>query len=315
MSCKITVIGAGNVGATVAYTLSRESFVTEIVMIDINKEKAFGEVMDMEQGTCFRSPISLKAGDYEDAEGSDLVVITSGIGRKPGQTRLELTQTNVNIMKDIAQKIPKHAPDAKYVIVANPVDILTYVFTKISGIPESQILGSGTQLDTARLRFMLSEEIGLSQSNIHAYVLGEHGDTSFVPWSACYVGGQQLDAYVALMEDMGEPIHDINRDEVMQYVRKSGGTIIANKGATFYGVAASVCNLCKILMSAKPSTTTVSTMLHGEYGIEDVCLSMLVELGPNGVEHRIPFKMTDEEVEMMKKSAAALKDVIAQVEI
>ena len=163
MSSKITIIGAGSVGATIAYTLSSQNIASQIVLIDINKEKVSGEVMDIEQGTCFRDPISIIAGEYTDARGSDIVIITSGIARKPGQTRIELTQTNVNILKSIAPEIVKEAPNAVYIIVSNPVDIMTYVFTKISGLPENQIIGSGTILDTARLRFGLSEHFHVSQ--------------------------------------------------------------------------------------------------------------------------------------------------------
>lgn len=180
MSSKITIIGAGSVGATIAYTLSGQDIASEIVLIDINKEKVLGEVMDIEQGTCFRDPVSIVAGEYEDAKDSDIVIITSGIARKPGQTRIELTQTNVNILQSITPEIVKAAPNAIYIIVSNPVDIMTYVFTKISGLPERQIIGSGTVLDTARLKFGLSDHFGVAQKNIHAYVFGEHGDTSFI---------------------------------------------------------------------------------------------------------------------------------------
>ena len=187
MSSKITIIGAGSVGATIAYTLSQRSIASEIVLIDINKDKAEGEVMDIEQGTSFREPISIVAGDYPDAADSDIVIITSGIARKPGQTRIELTQTNVNIMKSITPEIVKVAPKALYIIVSNPCDVMTYAFAKLSGLPENQILGSGTALDTARLRCRLSQHYGVSEKNIHAYVFGEHGDTSFVPWSRAFV--------------------------------------------------------------------------------------------------------------------------------
>lgn len=163
MSSKVTIIGAGSVGATIAYTLSGQDIASELVLIDINKEKVEGEVMDIEQGTCFRDPISVIAGDYADAAGSDIVIITSGMPRKPGQTRIELTQTNVNILKEITPEIVKAAPDALYIIVSNPVDIMTYVFTKISGLPENQIIGSGTILDSARLRCGLSEHFQVAQ--------------------------------------------------------------------------------------------------------------------------------------------------------
>lgn len=199
--------------------------------------------MDIAQGTCFRDPISIVAGDYEDAKDSDIVIITSGIARKPGQTRIELTQTNVNILKSITPEIVAAAPNALYVIVSNPVDIMTYVFTKISGIPERQVIGSGTTLDTARLRCGLSEHFKVAQKNIHAYVFGEHGDTSFIPWTGAYIAGVSIDEYYEHSKKLGLEVEELDRDAMLEYVQKSGGKIIANKGATFYAVAKAVCKL------------------------------------------------------------------------
>lgn len=314
MSRKITIIGAGSVGATIAYTLSYEDLASEIVLIDINKEKVEGEVMDIEQGTCFRDPISIVAGTYEDAKNSDIVIITSGIARKPGQTRIELTQTNVNILKSITPEIVAAAPNALYIIVSNPVDIMTYVFTKISGIPENQIIGSGTLLDTARLRCGLSEHFKVAQKNIHAYVYGEHGDTSFVPWSKANISGMNIDEYYELMKD-SKNLQQLDKDEMLTYVQKSGGQIITNKGATFYAVSRAVCQLCARVLSAYDSMATVSSMLHGEYGVEDVCLSTLTLVGPKGVQGKVPMELTDEEIEKLKASADALKAVIAQIDL
>lgn len=314
MSRKITIIGAGSVGATIAYTLSYEDLASEIVLIDINKEKVAGEVMDIEQGTCFRDPISIVAGDYADAKDSDIVIITSGIARKPGQTRIELTQTNVNILKSITPEIVKAAPNALYIMVSNPVDIMTYVFTKISGLPENQIIGSGTILDTARLRCGLSEHFKVAQKNIHAYVFGEHGDTSFIPWSRASVSGVNVEEYCELMKECKE-IEPLDKDSMLTYVQKSGGKIITNKGATFYAVSRSVCQLCARLLSASESMATVSSMLHGEYGIEDVCLSTLTLVGPKGIQGKVPMKLTEEEMVQLKASADALKDVIAQIDL
>ena len=315
MSSKITIIGAGSVGSTIAYTLSGQDIASELVMIDINKEKVKGEVMDIEQGTCFRDPISIMAGEYEDAAGSDIVIITSGIARKPGQTRIELTQTNVNILKEITPQIVKAAPNALYIIVSNPVDIMTYVFTKISGLPENQIIGSGTILDSARLRCGLSEHFQVAQRNIHAYVYGEHGDTSFIPWSAARIAGVNVDDYYDIAERFGKKIEKLDKEKMLTYVQKSGGQVIANKGATFYAVTRGVCRLCGFLLSASESVTTVSSMMHGEYGIEDVCLSTLTLVGPKGIEGKLEMKLTDEEVEKLKASADALKSVIAQIEL
>ena len=315
MSSKITIIGAGSVGSTIAYTLSSQDIASEIVLIDINKKKAEGEVLDIIQGTCFRDPIYIIAGDYEDARDSDIVIITSGIARKPGQTRLELTQTNVNILKSITPEIVKAAPNALYLIVSNPVDIMTYVFTKISGLPENQILGSGTILDSARLRCGLSEHFQIAQSNIHAYVFGEHGDTSFIPWSGAYISGVSVDEYYDLEKKLGKDIEPIDKEAMLQYVQKSGGEIISKKGATFYAVSSSVCKLCSLLVSSAESISTVSTMMHGEYGIDDVCLSTLTLVGPNGVQGKVPMRMTKTEIEQLKKSADALKEIIAQINL
>ena len=315
MSSKITIIGAGSVGSTIAYNLSNNDIDSEIVLIDINKEKVEGEVMDIVQGTSFRDPISIVAGDYEDAKDSDIVIITSGIARKPGQTRIELTQTNVNILKSITPQIVKEAPNALYIIVSNPVDIMTYVFTKISGLPENQIIGSGTLLDTARLRFGLSEHFEVAQKNIHAYVFGEHGDTSFVPWSCADVSGASLDDYAEMMRHLGKEPKPLDKAGMEEYVHKSGGIVIAKKGATFYAVSVAVCKLCGMLLSAYDSIATVSSVMHGEYGIEDVAISTLTLVGPNGVQGKVPLKLTDEEVAKLQKSANSLKEVISQIEL
>ena len=314
MSSKITIIGAGSVGATIAYRLSGEDIASQIVLIDINKEKVEGEVMDIKQGTCFRNPVSIIAGEYADAKDSDIVIITSGIARKPGQTRIELTQTNVNIIKEITPQIVKAAPNAIYIIVSNPVDVLTYVFTRISGLPENQIIGSGTVLDTARLRYGLSEHFHVAQKNIHAYVYGEHGDSSFVPWSNADIASVNLDDYYAAMADK-VGIEKLDKDAMEEYVHKSGGQVIAKKGATFYAVSVAVCELCNLILAASDSVATVSSMMHGEYGIEDVCLSTLTLVGPNGVQGRIPMPLTEEEVAKLQASAKVLKDVIAQIDI
>ena len=315
MSSIITIIGAVSVGSTIAYTLAHDEIASEIVLIDINKEKVEGEVMDIEQGTCFRSPVSLVAGDYADAKDSDIVIITSGIARKPGQTRIELTQTNVNILKSITPQIVKEAPDAKYIIVSNPVDIMTYVFTKISGLPENQIMGSGTILDTARLRYGLSEHFKVAQGNIHAYVFGEHGDTSFIPWTGAYISGLSTDEYYEEMKAHGKDVKPLDKEAMLEYVQKSGGKVIAKKGATFYAVSATVCQLVGLILAASDSLATVSSMLHGEYGIEDVCLSTLTLVGPNGTQGKVQMRMNKEEIALLKKSADALKEVIAQIEL
>lgn len=312
---KITVIGTGSVGATIAYTLTTSGIASEIVMIDINGEKAIGEALDIRQGTPFCNPCSVYAGNYEDAEGSDIVVITSGVARKPGQSRLDLAQTNVNVIKSIAPQITKYAPDAVYVIVSNPVDVLTYVFCKCSGIPEHRVIGSGTILDTARLRSRLSEYYSISQQNVHAYVLGEHGDSSFVPWSIANISNVPVETYgkTVLNAEVDFPV--LNYDEVEEYVRKSGADVIQRKGATFYAVSMSVCHLCKCILSGIDTTLTVSTMLHGEYGLDDICLSLLCVVDQNGAHSKILLPLTDDEVAKLHKSADSLRDVINSITI
>lgn len=312
---KITVIGAGNVGSTIAYTLTVSGVATEIVMIDINKNKAYGEAMDIRQGVSFSGPCSIYDGDYKDAVGSDIVIITSGMARKPGQTRLELAQINVNIIKDITPRITKYAPDATYVLVSNPVDVLTYAFTKCSGIPEERIVGSGTLLDSARLRSCLSEYYNINQNNIHAYVLGEHGDSSFVPWSLANISNIPVTECGKAFAKDGNELPELNYSEVEDYVRKSGATVIANKGATYYAVSASVVHICKSLLGVVGTTLTVSTMFHGEYGIEDVCMSTLCNVGSRVIRNKIMMPLNESEIKYFRASAAKLKETIASVEI
>lgn len=311
---KITVIGAGNVGATIAYTLANTNLASEIVIIDINKDKADGEAMDIFQGTAFRGPITIESGDYPDAVNSDIVVITSGVGRKPGQTRLDLVKTNVAILKSITPQIVKYAPNAKYVIVSNPVDILTYVFTKISGVPEAQVIGTGTLLDTARLRSLMADHYKINQTNCHAFVFGEHGDSSFVPWSKAMVSAVQIDEYNNQMPECMR-VEDLDKDYAEKFVRTSGGEIIKRKGATFYAIAESVKDLCKTLLSAYDSTKAVSTMMHGEYGIEDVCISCLTVVGPDGCKGKIEIELTDDEVVKLHHSADVLKALIKEIDV
>lgn len=311
---KISVIGAGSVGATIANDLMIQGVASEIVLIDINKKKAIGEALDIYQGAPFHSPAIVRPGDYEDAAGSDIVVITCGVARKPGMSRLDLAQTNVNILKDVSANVVKHAPNAVYVIVSNPVDILTYVFTKISGIPERQIIGSGTILDTSRLQSELAKRFRISPKNVHAHVYGEHGDSSFVPWSLVHIANNHIDAYKESSPDRDRIDWNQDYEEVEAFVKKSGGVIIENKGATFYAVAMSVCHICKCIYADAGTALTVSTMMHGEYGIDDVCLSTLHLVDRSGVRGKIMNKLTDEEVAKLHVSADKLKAVISQIQ-
>lgn len=315
MATKITVIGAGSVGAAITNDIMVQGIASEVILIDINKEKAFGEALDVYQGAPFCSPAIIRSGDYPDAEGSDIVIITSGVPRKPGQTRLELAQTNVNILKSITPNIVKYAPNAIYIIVANPVDILTYAFHKISGIPENHILGSGTVLDTSRLQSELARRFNISPKNVHAHVYGEHGDSQFVPWSLATIANAPLARYKEHISDASKINWNENYAEVEEFVKTSGGQVIKAKGATFYAVAISVCHICKCILNGAGTALTVSTMMHGEYGVDDVCLSTLALVGSNGVHAKITSPLTEEETAKMQRSAKALRDIINGLDI
>lgn len=312
---KISVIGAGSVGATVANDLMVQGVASEIVLIDVNTKKAIGEALDIYQGAPFHSPAIVRSGDYEDAADSDIVVITCGVARKPGMSRLDLAQINVNILKDVAKNVVQYAPDAIYVIVSNPVDVLTYVFHKVSGLPENQIIGSGTILDTSRLQSELAKRFCISPKNVHAHVYGEHGDSSFVPWSLATIANNHVDVYKDNSPDKDRIDWNKDYEEVETFVKKSGGKIIENKGATFYAVAMSVCHICKCIYAGAGTALTVSTMMHGEYGVEDVCLSTLALVDRKGVRGKILNKLTDEEIAKLHNSANKLKEVIAQIDL
>lgn len=313
---KITVIGAGSVGATTAFALTLQNIANEVVLVDINESKALGEAMDIRQSTPLLSdPVNVYAGNYESAAGSDIVVITSGMPRKPGQTRIDLAQTNVNIIKQIAPQIVKTCPDATYVIVSNPVDILTYVFHKVTDIPSNRIIGTGTQLDTARLRARIAEYLSVSQKNVHAYVFGEHGETSFIPWSIAEVSTVSLfdcKDKIKLDEDI---MVDLDYAEIERHMRSSGAKVIERKGCTNYAISVAVCSICDALFGAVNAVQTVSLMLNGEYGISDVCLSMPALIGNGVVRGRITPVLTDEELAKLHYSADALKKVISQMAI
>ncbi len=315
MSKKICILGAGHVGSTIAYTLTVTGLVSEIVMIDIDKEKVKGEAMDIIQGTAFCSPISIYAGDYSDAVGSDLVIITSGMGRKPGQTRIDLAQKNVDVMKAIMPQLVKYAPDALYIVVSNPVDILTYVIAKTSGLPQGHVIGSGTILDSARLRALLAEHVSLSARSVHAYVLGEHGDTSVVPWSLTTIGGMQLNQYcekICVNHGMcgKRELKGIEED-----VRSAGGKIIASKGATYYAIAVAVKHICECVLGGTDSVLTVSSVIDGSYGIRDVALSLPSVIGDQGIRSVLTPPLLPEEEEQLHRSAEALKTVLKSLSI
>lgn len=306
---KITILGAGNVGASIAYTFAVAGTCSDIVLVDINKAKAKGEAMDIRQGVSFGENVEVFDGEYEDAKGSDIVVVTLGIARKPGQTRLDLAQINVNIIKEVMPQIAKYAPDAIYVVVSNPVDILTYTILKCTDLSPNQVIGSGTALDTSRLRSIIGDHVGLSPNSIHAYVFGEHGDSSFIPWSLTNIAGIPMEEYCADQDHA-----DLDEEEIINEVRTAGAEVIKRKGATFYAIAMSVNKICDSILRDSNNIITVSTMMNGKYGIDDVCLSLPCVIGSNGIEREVSPKMTEEEIEKLRASAKALRSVIDQIQ-
>ena len=310
MKKKVTIIGAGSVGATTAFALLARNAASEVVLIDINTDKALGEALDIKQATPFIDNCDIYAGSYCDAVDSDVVVITSGVGRKPGQTRLELVQTNVGIIQKISTEITKYAPNAIYILVANPVDILTYAFLKYTGLPKNQVLGTGTVLDTIRLRTRLAEIYNVNKQQVHANILGEHGDTSFAAWSTATIAGIPVDEYNASIATPYNIPTEYKREDVENYVRKSGGKIISRKGCTVYGIGMSTTHIIKTLSGSAETAMTVSSLHDGEYGISDVCLSSLSLVDFTGVRSIITQKLTDDELQKLYASAQALKEVI-----
>lgn len=314
MSNKITIIGAGSVGAAIANDLVITDLATEVVLVDINRQKAFGEALDIYQGLSFGSPAIVRAGDYEDAAGSSIVIITSGLPRKPGQTRLDLAQANINILKQITPNIVKHAPDAIYIIVSNPVDLMTYVFHKTSGIPMNRIIGSGTVLDTARLQAGLAKTFHINPRNVHAHVYGEHGDSSFVAWSQAMIASNHISQFKAHAPNGDAIDFNFDYDAWEEMVHTSGAVVIKSKGFTNYAVASSVCHIVRCIMNGSGTAITVSTMMEGEYGLEDVCLSVLCLVDGEGIRGKVLVNLTEEEQGKLLASANKLKETLAAID-
>lgn len=310
---KVTIIGAGSVGATAAFALLARNTASEIVLIDINTDKALGEALDIKQATPFMENCDIYAGSYRDAVNSDFVVITSGVGRKPGQTRLEIVETNVGIIRSVAAEVTKYAPNAIYIIVSNPVDVLTYAFQKITGLPSSRVIGTGTVLDTSRLRTRLAEIHNINKQQVHANVLGEHGDTSFVAWSTATIAGVPVDDYDSSIAAPYQLRTEYTKEEIETYVKKSGGKIISRKGSTVYGIGMSVSHIVKAMSENTETAMTVSSLHNGEYGIYDVCLSSLSLVDGTGVRSIITQKLSDDEMQKLHHSAETLKEVIRKV--
>ncbi len=301
---KVTVIGAGLVGSTTAFALMHSSVVSEIVLIDINKEKAEGDILDMSHGMTFIKPIKLVAGDYSDTAGSELVIITAGANQKEGETRLDLMKNNTKIFTQIVNDLKKYITDESIIlVVTNPVDILTYLTYKISGFPRSKVIGSGTVLDTARLRFMIGQTMQVDTRNVHAYILGEHGDSEVAAWSGASIGMMSLDEYCKELSTCCE----FDKNEIYEDVKNAAYRIIEKKGATYYAIAMGVRRVAECILRNENSILTISTLLSGEYGISDICLSVPTLLGGGGAGKVLEIPLSPEESAKLLDSARVLK--------
>lgn len=303
---KAAVIGCGFVGSATAFTLMQSRLFSELVLLDVNMEKADGEAKDIAHGIPFAGQMKIYAGTYDDAADAAIIIITAGANQKPGETRLDLVQKNTAIYQSIIPEIVKRDFGGILLIVSNPVDILTYVALKLSGLPENRVLGSGTVLDTARLKYALGEHLGVDSRSVHSFIIGEHGDSEIAAWSSTNVSGIPLNDFC---EMRGHFNHDAAIDAIAEKVKNSAYEIISKKQATYYGIAMSVKRICECIVRNERSILPVSAMMHGEYGIEDITLSMPAIVGIGGVETHVPIALSEEEAEKLVESAKKLKEV------
>ena len=307
---KAAIIGCGFVGAASAFALMESGMFSEMVLIDANRDKAEGEALDISHGLPFAKPMKIYAGDYQDLADAELIIVTAGANQKPGETRLDLVKKNVGIFRSVIPQITFYNRDAILLIVANPVDILTYAAVKISGLPASRVFGSGTVLDTARLKYLLGEHLMVDSRSVHTFIIGEHGDSEFPAWSCTNISGVPLHDFC---EMRGHHNHEQAMNELADSVKNSAYRIIEKKGATYYGIAMSVRRICEAIIRDEKSILPVSTMQTGAYGLSDVALSMPVIVGKNGIEGHVPLRLSEEEIEKLKRSAETLKEIIGEI--
>lgn len=304
---KAAIIGCGFVGASSAFSLVHKGLFSELVLIDANHAKAEGEAMDLSHGRPFTSPMKIYAGTYDDISDCSLIIITAGANQKPGETRLDLVHKNIAIFKSIIPEITKRNFEGILLIVANPVDILTYAALKISGYPKERVLGSGTVLDSARFRYLLSEHLNVDSRSVHAYIIGEHGDSELAVWSSANVSGIGINDFCELR---GHYEHDEAMDRIYRTVRDSAYEIIERKGATYYGVAMAVSRIAESIIRNEHSVLPVSSLMEGEYELTDLCISVPTIVSAKGAEQVLEIPLSQEEKEKLLKSAAELKKVL-----
>ena len=302
---KVAIVGTGFVGSSYAYSLVNQGTVSELVLIDLNKERAEGEAQDLNHGVPFGSPMKIKAGDYTDCHDMDLVVITAGANQKPGETRLDLASKNAKIMRGIVKEIMASGFDGILVIAKNPVDVMTHVAYEASGLPKEHVIGSGTILDTARFRYLLSDYFQVDSRNVHAYIVGEHGDSELPIWSHVTIGGLPLNIYGKL----NNFYEDRDMQAIFENVRDAAYQIIQKKGATYYGIGMGLARLTKALLYNENSILTVSTYFEGEYDIEGVFMGIPAVVNANGVREILRLNLSDREQQLLENSANILKDM------
>lgn len=306
---KAVIIGCGFVGSASAFSLMESGLFRELVLIDADKKRAEGEAMDISHGIPFSKPMKIYAGDYDSIKDAGIIIITAGANQQPGETRLDLVKKNINIFKSIIPEIKKRDFNGILLIVANPVDILTYVAVKLSGLPESHVIGSGTVLDTARLKYEIGKHLDVDARSVHAFIIGEHGDSEIAVWSSANVSGIPLNNFC---EMRGHYDHKNATEKIASDVKNSAYEIISMKKATNYGIAMSVKRICEVIVRNERSILPVSSIMHGEYGIENVSLSMPSIVGKDGIETLVPISLNDEELKQLQNSAENLKEILLQ---
>ncbi|ADG81618.1 L-lactate dehydrogenase [Thermincola potens] len=309
---KVTIVGTGFVGSTTAFALLIKGLASEIVLIDKDHRKAEGEAMDLRHGTSLAFPVNVYAGDYEQAAGSDIVIITAGVNQKPGETRIDLVNRNAEIFKKIIPKVAQYCAGAVLLVVANPVDILTYITVKLSGFPPAKVIGSGTLLDSSRFRQALSAHCGVDARNVHAYIIGEHGDTEVPLWSLTNIGGVSIEEF-CLLSDKGCTRPE--KKKIFDEVKNAGYDIISRKEATYYGIGLALTRIIEAVVRDENSILTVSSLLQGQYGVYDVCLSLPSVVNRNGISRVLELPLVIEERQAFRESAAAMKEVLAKVNL
>lgn len=308
---RVAIVGVGNVGATCAYALLLSGLAAEIVLIDANHAKAEGEAMDLNHAVPFAHPTRIWAGTYADCAGAAVTVIAAGVGQRPGETRLDLLRRNAAVFRDIVPQVALHNPNGIFLIATNPVDVLTYATWKLSGVASRRVIGSGTILDTARFRYALGQHFGVDARSVHAYIIGEHGDTEVPVWSLANIAGVRLRDFSAAH---GMPYDEAAMEKLFQQTRDAAYHIIERKGATYYAVAAGLIRIVEAILRNQNTVLSVSSPVSDYYGINDVCLSLPTVVNRGGIERVLRLELNAEEQQGLRRSAAVLKDVIAQLE-